>query len=67
MSTEEFVDLEHIKEKAGGVTKKELVYNALALLDWAMDEVKNGNIITSTKEDSDKYKQLCMPIFKRLR
>ncbi len=43
-------------------TKKELINNALSLLEWVVKEVKSGKTIASVDEQKGKYKEICMPI-----
>jgi len=42
-------------------TYKELFSNALTLLRWTVQEVKNDRIIASVNEQEMKYKELAMP------
>jgi predicted DNA-binding protein len=48
--------------KQVGVTKKEIINNALTLLDWAIEEVKAGRIIASVDEEEKRYKELLFPL-----
>ena len=49
--------------KVGGIsTKKELVNNALTLLEWAIEESQKGNGIASIDEGRKIVEKLRMPI-----
>ena len=45
-------------------TKKELIENALALLEWAIREAKEGKIIVSVEKDGKNIKEVVMPILR---
>ncbi len=59
--------LEGLMETCGLRTKKDLINNALALLEWAIREREKGNIITSLNEGESKYKEVLLPIFSHVR
>ena len=68
MNEQEAKELERLltEAKAAGVkTKKDLINNALSLLDWAINERNAGRIIASVDEKKRKYKEVVMPIFPR--
>jgi hypothetical protein len=44
-------------------TRKDLFNNALTLLVWAVNETREGRVVTSINEGQGTYKQLAMPIF----
>jgi len=54
--------LEALKDKIKVRTKKDLINNALTLLEWAIQEREKGRIIASVDEQNDRYKELVMPI-----
>lgn len=45
-----------------GVTKREIINNALTLLEWAIAEVQQGRIIASVDEREHKYKEVILPL-----
>jgi len=55
-------DIDALMEKCGVSTKKELFNNAFVLLDWAVKEREKGNVIASIDEETQKYRELHMPI-----
>lgn len=62
LTDEQLVELEKLMTESGTKTKKDLLNNALTLLEWALNEKKNGRIIASVNEKENKYKELVMPI-----
>ncbi|HEX9768405.1 MAG TPA: hypothetical protein VGA50_04440 [Kiloniellales bacterium] len=58
-------ELDQIMADCGIDTRKELFDNALTLLQWAVREVKRGNIIASVNEREERYRELQMPILLR--
>jgi hypothetical protein len=57
--------LEALMEEAGIKTMKDLLNNALTLLEWSLKETRSGRIIASVDESNRQYKQLGMPILER--
>lgn len=55
--------LELLMSECGLSTKKELFNYALTLLEWAVDEVKEGHSIASVDRGNNKLHTLKMPIF----
>jgi len=45
-----------------GVTKKEIINNALTLLEWAIVESKQGRTLASIDAKEDKYKEVILPL-----
>ncbi len=63
---EKIEKLEKMKNAFGVKTKKELLSNALVLLEWAFRETKKGNTIASIDQNSI-HKELCMEILETLK
>ena len=59
-------ELKDVMEEAGIETYKELFNNALTLLDWAIREVKDGNVLASLDEKNDRHRVLVMPVLERI-
>jgi hypothetical protein len=55
-------ELEELMEQAKISTKKDLINNALTLLEWAINEKKEGRAIASINEKTMSYKELVMPV-----
>lgn len=54
--------LEELMERAKISTKKDLINNALTLLEWAINEKSEGRTIASINEKNMSYKELVMPV-----
>lgn len=67
VSTEQMKRLEDLMTICHIDTKKDLLNNALTLLQWAIDEKKEGYDIASMSKSSRKYRELRMPIFDHVR
>ena len=67
ISNNRLKEFEGLMDETGVATKKELLNNALTLLEWAIEEQKKGNIIASLDERAKKYRELVMPIFRRVK
>jgi hypothetical protein len=57
-------DLKVLMEETGTETYKELISNALTLLDWCVQQVQEGRIIAAVDESNMKYKQIVMPVLR---
>lgn len=62
VTNEQLKDIEALMEKCQVTTKKDLFNNAFVLLDWAVGEKENGNTIASINEETERYRELLMPI-----
>jgi len=62
LADEKLSQFEQLMKKCGIRTKKDLINNALAVLEWTVSEKEKGNIIASVNEEENKYKELCLPI-----
>lgn len=60
-------DLDDLQTRCGFSTRKEMLINALSLLDWALREKQNGACIFSINRQDKSYKELLMPFFAALR
>lgn len=67
LSEERVKELENLMEETKTKTKKDLLNNALSLLEWAIDERKVGRIIASVNEKENKYKEVIMPILSNVK
>jgi hypothetical protein len=62
--------LDHLKtlmRTIGVETYKDLINNALTLLDWTVSEVQAGREIAAVDEQAQKYRELAMPILDHAR
>jgi len=54
--------------REGGVAKKDVINNALTILEWAIEEIQSGNKICSLKDgDATSYKELVLPLLMQYR
>ena len=60
-------ELEKLMKKAGILTKKELLNNALSLFEWVVQERERGHTIASVDEEEKRYRELVMPVFSNIR
>lgn len=56
-------ELDAFVKTYGFTTRKDLVNTALAMMQWAVDEVKSGRAIASIDEANGRYKELVVPAF----
>jgi hypothetical protein len=63
VADEKLSQFEKLMERCSIRTKKDLINNALTLLEWAVGERERGNIIASVNEAEDRYKEVCLPVF----
>jgi hypothetical protein len=64
------VDTEYLntlKERLGGVKSSDVVRAALALLDWASEEVEHGRVILSTDQEGKNIHRLVMSELNQIR
>jgi hypothetical protein len=54
-------ELEAMMRKTSICTRKDLLNNALTLLQWAIKQKEKGNIITSVNETEKSIAELVMP------
>ncbi len=62
MTEEKYKEFEALMQKAGVRTKKDLLNNALVLLEWFIKEKEAGRVVASIDEKEHKYKEVIMPM-----
>jgi len=45
-----------------GVAKKDIINNALTILEWAIGEVELGRMIASVDVTNDRYREMVLPL-----
>jgi hypothetical protein len=55
-------ELKKLMEESGIKTRKDLLNNALMLLEWAISERRAGRTFVSVDEKKNRYKEVLMPI-----
>lgn len=63
---EQVQQLDRLVEEAGLGTRKDLFNNALALMNWAVRELRRGRAIASVDEQAERFTELQMPFFSAL-
>jgi hypothetical protein len=58
--------LKALQERTAASSMKDLVNNALTLLEWAVDETAKGNEIAALNEDDTNYRVLVMPLLQHV-
>ena len=59
-------DLQNLKTTTGTNNMKELVDNAFSILEWAVNETKDGNEIAAINEADRTYRVLITPLLQRV-
>lgn len=67
LTDEEYEHIENLMEKCGFTKKKDYFNTALSLLEWALDEVAEGNQVVSYNEDSHRIREVLLPAFSKIR
>ena len=63
---EQVAQLDQLAREAGLGTRKDLFNNALALMNWAVREVRRGRTIASVDEQAQRFTELQMPFLTAL-
>ena len=58
-------EIETLMQETGTGTKKELVNNAITLLQWAVRQRQRGRMVCAVDEATDRLTELGMPILDR--
>jgi hypothetical protein len=66
MTESQMEALKALQVRLGARDMKDLVNQALTLLEWAADEVSNGNEIAAVHRDDKTYRVLVMPLLKKV-
>jgi hypothetical protein len=59
--------LDELKSETGVEKTTQLTSEALALLKWAVNEIKNGRVLVSTDENGKDMRRIVMPSLERAR
>ena len=57
-----YKELEALRKTVNIRTKKELINNALSILEWMVEEGKSGRVIASVDKQAGTYRAVCMPL-----
>ncbi|MGA2022588.1 MAG: hypothetical protein ABSH02_18495 [Candidatus Sulfotelmatobacter sp.] len=59
-------DLKQLQAETGAESMKDLVNNALSLLEWAVKETEDGNEIAAVNAGDETYRVLVLPLLQRV-
>jgi hypothetical protein len=59
--------LKEIQIKTASSTRKDVLENSIALLEWAIDQVERGRIVGAFDEDKKTFHELLMPSLSRVK
>jgi hypothetical protein len=66
ISNSQMESLKALQERTAAGSMKDLVNNALTLLEWAVDETAKGNEIAAVNEDETTYRVLVTPLLQHV-
>lgn len=66
-SAQQVKNLDRLQELGGLSKRRDLINNALSLLEWVVREVNEGRMIASVDEKQHKYKEFTMPMLDEVR
>jgi hypothetical protein len=61
ITAEQSKKIEELMKKTGTTTKKDLLNDALSMLQWAVRQVSNGRVVGSIDEKDNSYRELNTP------
>lgn len=67
VSDAQMASLKELQKRTGASTIKELVNNALSMLDWAAEEIANGNEVAAVNERKETYRVLVNPLLQHVK
>ena len=67
VTDEEYNDINEMIKKWKVAGKIDLFFSAIAFLDCVVDEVIKGRIIASVNEKGNCYREINIPVFKKIR
>jgi len=67
LADEKWDDLTKLMDRLRLDTRKDLFNNALAILEWAVDQVDEQRLVCSIPKDEHSYRELVMPWMKNIK
>lgn len=58
--------LKALQKRTGADTMKDLVNNALTILEWAVEETAKGNEVAAVNKDESAYRILITPLLQHV-
>jgi len=65
-SDDRVTELKGLVDETDAENMKDLVNNALSLLEWAVKETKDGNEIAAVNQADETYRVLVLPMLQRV-
>ena len=65
-SEDRIAELKQLQEETESDSMKDLVNNALTLLEWTVKETRDGNEIAAVNEPQETYRILVLPLLQRV-
>jgi hypothetical protein len=62
MTPAQMDSLKALQTRTGASSMKDLVNNAISILEWAADETAKGNDVASISEDDESYRVMVTPL-----
>jgi hypothetical protein len=66
LSDAQMSSLKALQVRTGAATMKDLVNNALSILEWAVDETARGNEVAALNESESAYRVLVTPLLQHV-
>jgi hypothetical protein len=66
MSEAQVSSLRQLQERTGASSLKDLINQALSVLEWAANEAAHGNEIAAVSEDGNSYRVLVTPLLQHV-
>lgn len=66
ISEDQMNSFKELQQRTGAGTMKDLVNNALTILEWAVDETAKGNEVAALNEDDKSYRILVTPLLQHV-
>lgn len=58
--------MKNLSKNLGDLKTSKITTEALTILNWAVEEAKNGRVILSTDKKGEDVKQLAMPVLDKI-
>lgn len=66
ISESQMSSLKALQQRTGANSMKDLVNNALSILEWAVDETARGNEVAALNESESAYRVLVTPLLQHV-
>ena len=66
ISENQMASFNELKDRTGASTMKDLINNALTILEWLVNETAHGNDIAAVNESGTAYRVLITPLLQHV-